>query len=112
MRERPCRPCAAVMKSQAVLPQLDKSLEFGAPRIGPPVFVAMVRLRVNSVASAERRRLPVFPGQRTFFKFFGMSQRCHVWTAPCWQELFSRFAALVGAAMCSAFSCGSHDRWP
>ena len=27
----------------------------------------------------------------------------HVWTAPCWQELFSRFAALVGAAMCSAF---------
>jgi len=28
---------------------------------------------------------------------------CHVWTAPSWQELFSRFAALVGAAMCSAF---------
>ena len=27
----------------------------------------------------------------------------HVWTAPSWQELFSRFAALVGAAMCSAF---------
>jgi hypothetical protein len=22
------------------------------------------------------------------------------------------FAALVGAAMCSAFGCGSHDRWP
>ena len=21
-------------------------------------------------------------------------------------------AALVGAAMCSAFECGSHDRWP
>jgi hypothetical protein len=21
-------------------------------------------------------------------------------------------AALVGAAMCSAFRCGSHDRWP
>jgi hypothetical protein len=21
-------------------------------------------------------------------------------------------AALVGAAMCSAFGCGSHDRWP
>jgi signal transduction histidine kinase len=28
---------------------------------------------------------------------------CHVWTAPCWQELSSRFAGLVGAAMCSAF---------
>ena len=26
-----------------------------------------------------------------------------VWTAPGWQELSSRFAALVGAAMCSAF---------
>jgi hypothetical protein len=36
----------------------------------------------------------------------------HVWTAPGWQELSSRFAALVGAAMCSAFRCGSHDRWP
>jgi hypothetical protein len=22
------------------------------------------------------------------------------------------FAGLVGAAMCSAFRCGSHDRWP
>ena len=40
------------------------------------------------------------------------SEKCHVWTAPSWQELFSRFAALVGAAMCSAFQCGSHDRWP
>jgi hypothetical protein len=29
-------------------------------------------------------------------------EACHVWTAPSWQELFSRFAALVGAAMCSA----------
>jgi hypothetical protein len=28
---------------------------------------------------------------------------CHVWTAPVWQELSSRFTALVGAAMCSAF---------
>ena len=36
----------------------------------------------------------------------------HVWTAPSWQELSSRFAALVGAAMCSACRCGSHDRWP
>ena len=33
----------------------------------------------------------------------GTSQKCHVWTAPGWQELFSHFAALVGAAMCSAF---------
>jgi hypothetical protein len=26
----------------------------------------------------------------------------HEWTAPDWQELSSRFAGLVGAAMCSA----------
>jgi hypothetical protein len=25
---------------------------------------------------------------------------------------FLTIAALVGAAMCSAFACGSHDRWP
>jgi hypothetical protein len=25
---------------------------------------------------------------------------------------FFTSAALVGAAMCSAFECGSHDRWP
>ena len=25
---------------------------------------------------------------------------------------FFTFAALVGAAMCSAFKCGSLDRWP
>jgi hypothetical protein len=37
--------------------------------------------------------------------------RCHVWTAPGWQEKSSR-ALLVGAAMCSACLRGSHDRWP
>src|SRR5262249_1788083 len=53
-----------------------------------------------------------------------MSAKGHVWTAPGWQELFSRcsfgsrvdgalartfftLAALVGAAMCSACSCGT-----
>ena len=25
---------------------------------------------------------------------------------------FLHVAGLVGAAMCSAFECGSHDRWP
>ena len=25
---------------------------------------------------------------------------------------FFPYAALVGAPMCSAFKCGSHDRWP
>ena len=27
------------------------------------------------------------------------------------RDIFT-FAELVGAAMCSAFKCGSHDRWP
>jgi hypothetical protein len=33
----------------------------------------------------------------------GKSALGHVWTAPGWQGLSSRFAALVGAAMCPAF---------
>ena len=41
----------------------------------------------------------------------------HVAEVPCvdGSELartFFTFAALVGAAMCSAFRCGSHGRWP
>ena len=37
------------------------------------------------------------------------SQLCHVWTAPGWQENV-HVAGLVGAAMCSAFMCGSQTR--
>jgi len=33
-------------------------------------------------------------------------------STPSWQELSSRTQAWVGAAMCSACRCGSHDRWP
>jgi hypothetical protein len=36
-----------------------------------------------------------------------MSVSCHVWTAPGWQENL-HVAGLVGAAMCSAFRCGSY----
>jgi hypothetical protein len=43
------------------------------------------------------------PRSRTLSDLPGWSGSCHVWTAPGWQELFSRFAALVGAAMCSTF---------
>ena len=35
-----------------------------------------------------------------------MSALCHVWTAPGCKS-FLQFAALVGAAMCSACSCGT-----
>jgi hypothetical protein len=47
-----------------------------------------------------------------------IDERCrHFRDVPCvdGSELaraFFTFAALVGAAMCSAFRCGSHDRWP
>jgi hypothetical protein len=43
--------------------------------------------------------------------------RCEPALPPCvdGSELartFFTYAALVGAPMCSAFECGSHDRWP
>jgi len=43
--------------------------------------------------------------------------RMNVGKVPCvdGSELaraFFTYAALVGAAMCSACECGSHDRWP
>jgi len=60
-------------------------------------------LRVSRVVWTACRSLPVYPDDRTSSEPGGMSQMCHVWTAPVWQELSSRFAALVGAAMCSAF---------
>jgi hypothetical protein len=61
-----------------------------------------VRFGLSAVLSVMRL-LPIFPRKQTSRKAAAMSQKCHVWTAPSWQELFSRFAALVGAAMCSAF---------
>jgi hypothetical protein len=48
-----------------------------------------------------------------------MSALCHVWTymdpARLQQAVGKKnlhVADLVGAAMCSACLCGSHDRWP
>src|SRR5258708_8194415 len=37
---------------------------------------------------------------------------CHVSTALRVGKSFLHVAGLVGAAMCSAYRCGSHDRWP
>jgi hypothetical protein len=59
-----------------------------------------VRFGSNAEVGAGNRE---DPQQRTLSARSAMSEKCHVWTAPIWQELFSRFAALVGAAMCSAF---------
>jgi hypothetical protein len=35
----------------------------------------------------------------------------HVWTALRVGKSFLHVAGLVGAAICSAYRCGSHDRW-
>ena len=51
--------------------------------------------------------MSAFDLKRKLIVGFRMSPLCHVWTAPSWQELSSRFAALVGAAMCSAFKVRS-----
>src|SRR5665811_1870094 len=57
----------------------------------------------KSAVLTHNQPLPVYPDQRTSTGRPSVSVSCHVWTAPNWQELSSRFAALVGAAMCSAF---------
>jgi hypothetical protein len=62
-----------------------------------------------SVVSGRRNFAGLF-GCIDFGKLFSSSldfssfhSQGHVWTAPGWQGLSSRFAALVGAAMCPAF---------
>ena len=78
------------MRTSIQRPRLAEAIEppfnFALNR---PVCWRDTRLILNALRAQVRLR--------------SMSQMCHVWTAPCWQELFSRFAALVGAAMCSAF---------
>src|SRR5260370_42067919 len=39
-------------------------------------------------------RLPLFPHQQTFLSPAVTSEKCHVWTAPVWQELSSRFCSI------------------
>ena len=57
---------------------------------GCPLYLRS--LPISGVA-AKRRDVPCVDGSELARAFF-------------------TFAALVGAAMCSAFRCGSHDRWP
>jgi hypothetical protein len=47
-------------------------------------------LRVKSDVLTVRRSLPVCTQDQTWSDWHGMSQRCHVWTAPGWQEESSR----------------------
>jgi len=45
---------------------------------------------------------PADPNERLMMDADLPSGSGHVWTAPGWQELFSREQQVVGAAMCSA----------
>ena len=56
--------------------------------------------------------LPIFAGKQTFQALVGMSQRCHVWTAPAVQEESDVSAKRSGAAMYPAFECGHFGCWP
>jgi hypothetical protein len=46
------------------------------------------------------------------FLGFGMSQKCHVWTAPAMQEESDVSARRSGAAMYPAFECSRYGRRP
>jgi hypothetical protein len=81
----------------------DRVLTFSGTKY-PQWIIGAILTVCHDFRSSPRKRTSSVP--------VGMPEKCHVWTAPCWQELFSRFTALVGAAMCSAFRCGSLDRWP
>jgi hypothetical protein len=62
----------------------------------PKLRKGILTVKGSALIGAETR-IETFAVERS------MSQMGHVWTAPGWQGLFSRFAALVGAAMCPAF---------
>jgi len=64
-----------------------------APKMGFPPMSGLPPIATELRTSLEVRFVPCVDGSelaRTFFTY----------------------AALVGAAMCSACRCGSHDRWP
>jgi hypothetical protein len=73
------------------------------PELDQLLIQADVAFGSNSDFGARNREVRFAPGERILRFTDAKSEKCHVWTAPGWQDLFSRFAALVGAAMCSAF---------
>jgi len=56
--------------------------------------------------------LPLYPRKPTFIAAVGMSQTCHVWTAPAVQEESDGSAKRSGAAMYPAFECSHLGCWP
>ena len=49
-----------------------------------------VRFGVKGAVLTVDQSLPIYPDKQTFSESDGMSQMCHVWTAPGWQEKSSR----------------------
>ena len=82
----------------------------------------------NSLAESYRRSVFTQPGSEAEIptlahrlphprKQTSQSTSADVGFVPCVDgsvlaRIFLHVAGLVGAAMCSAFVCGSHDRWP
>src|SRR5260370_26673273 len=52
------------------------------------------RAWVRLGSRVTQSRLPLFPQQQTFLSPAATSAKCHVWTAPVWQELSSRFCSI------------------
>ena len=71
-----------------------------APKLETAVLMRLLRNRTDAISrvsfgsstalTAQKTGLPKCLRKQTFTVLVGMSQRCHVWTAPCWQELSSR----------------------
>ena len=63
----------------------------------------------NRLDVRARKTLPLLIQLRTNRFTGNIDVMGDVWTGPSWQGDL-HVAGLVGAAMCSAFECGSHDR--
>jgi hypothetical protein len=74
------------------------------------------RLKINFCEIFGVVRFSTFatlsPGERTSSGYLGMSEKCHVWTAPAVQEESDISAKRSGAAMYPAFECSRYGRWP
>ena len=72
----------------------------GAARTIAKAIAFDTRMKVPAISIFKRLEDSRFPGAPLIWI---KEASGHVWTAPGWQGLSSRFAALVGAAMCPAF---------
>ena len=55
---------------------------------------------------------PVYPSITDIAQRGWNGRKCHVWTAPSWQELSSHLQHWSVQPCVRPFGCGSRDRWP